>query len=161
MQSVIKGFIFLVFLTNYFNLSVAYARDVDIDVALAKATNGDIAAMNRVGELTRMGLYHDKKFKQALTWFEKAAASGSSDAIVNIGKMHSEGYGFKKDKKMAFSYYQKAAKLKNTKAMYELSSAYRSGEGVEKNEIKGMEILKECSALGDTNCTMLLNFLNR
>ena len=65
-------------------------------------------------------LYSDKKYEQAIYWFQKAADAGNSAAQKNLAICYKNGNGVVKDIKKAVWWWQKAADAGNSGAEYML-----------------------------------------
>jgi len=72
-------------------------RDNEIDILKAAADTGDVAAQLKVG---RRLLKVEGHVKEAMGWFEKAAARGNADAQVEVAKilLHNGVEGLQSDK---------------------------------------------------------------
>jgi TPR repeat protein len=99
---------------------------------LAKDQLDEIKEMNRQTELVRQELLKKEKkqqafenyerglryfkgdevlkdYKEAVTWFHKAAEQGFASAQSNLGVCYEKGYGITQDKEEAIKWYRKAA----------------------------------------------------
>ena len=65
-------------------------------------------------------LYSDKKYEQAIYWWQKAADAGNSAAQKNLAICYFNGYGVEKDVEKAVYWWQKAANAGNSGAEYML-----------------------------------------
>ena len=65
-------------------------------------------------------LYSDKKYEQAIYWWQKAADAGNSAAQKNLAICYFNGYGVEKDVEKAVYWWQKAADAGNSGAEYML-----------------------------------------
>ena len=74
-----------------------------------KAEQGDVDALNEIGNMYFDGQGVEKDDKKALEYYTKAAEKGDTDALINIGVMYANGQGVEKDDKKAFEYLTKAA----------------------------------------------------
>lgn len=92
---------------------------------------GHVEAQCKVGDLYREGYGTPRDFAQAIEWYTKAAANGSTLAKLNLGIMCEEGEGrILKDFKKAYIYYLQAAERDNAEAIYRLGHLYKNGLGV-------------------------------
>ena len=80
----------------------------------------------------------EQSYKDAMSWFRKAADLGSASAMNNIGIIYECGLGTEQDYKEAMQWYRKSADLGNTLAMLNLSLLYFNGWGVEKDYFEAM-----------------------
>ena len=83
-------------------------------------------------------LYSDKKYEQAIYWFQKAADAGNSAAQKNLAICYFNGYGVEKDVEKAIYWWQKAADAGNSTAQNSLAYRYFAGDGVEKDVEKAV-----------------------
>ena len=65
-------------------------------------------------------LYSDKKYEQAIYWWQKAADAGNSAAQKNLAICYFNGYGVEKDVEKAVYWWQKAADAGDSDAEYML-----------------------------------------
>lgn len=74
-----------------------------------------------------------KKYKEAVNWFNKAAAKGSQEAMFNLGLIYQLGAGTEipVNEKEAVSWYQKAAEKGHVNSMNNLGQLYLSEEGIQ------------------------------
>jgi hypothetical protein len=94
----------------------------------AKAGNAD--AMSYVASMYDNGMGGvSQNSEQALQWYEKGAAAGSTDAMLNLGKKYSEGYHVTRNVQQGIQWYEKGAAAGNAMAMYNLGYMYEHGEG--------------------------------
>ena len=83
-------------------------------------------------------LYSDKKYEQAIYWWQKAADAGNSAAQKNLAICYFNGYGVEKDVEKAIYWWQKAADAGNSTAQNSLAYRYFAGDGVEKDVEKAV-----------------------
>ena len=91
---------------------VAYDRasySSALKVWLPAAQQGDVNAMNYVGEIYEQGLGVQPDYALAADWFRKAAEKGSSTAMINLGGLYEGGKGVNQDMTMAMNWYRKAS----------------------------------------------------
>ena len=91
---------------------VAYDRasySSALKVWLPAAQQGDVNAMNYVGEIYEQGLGVQPDYALAAEWFRKAAEKGSSTAMINLGGLYEGGKGVSQDMTMAMNWYRKAS----------------------------------------------------
>ena len=91
------------------------------------ADAGDPAAQYEVGLRYAEGRGLTRDPRQAVAWFEKAAARGSAPAQYRLGSAYEKGVGADRDPALAMSWYAKAADAGNIRAMHNL--AVMSAEG--------------------------------
>ncbi len=91
---------------------VAYDRasySSALKVWLPAAQQGDVDAMNYVGEIYEQGLGVQPDYALAADWFRKAADKGSSTAMINLGGLYEGGKGVPQDMTLAMNWYRKAS----------------------------------------------------
>jgi TPR repeat protein len=64
--------------------------------------------MYRLGRLYATGSGAPKDYKQALSWYRKAAAAGNSDAMYSLGEAYEHGAGVHEDIQQAVNWYDQA-----------------------------------------------------
>ena len=67
-------------------------------------------------------------YRDAVHWFEKAAAHGLTSALYNLGLCYEKGNGVTRDKAKAAEFYAKAADQGDEDAMFKLGCWHRDGE---------------------------------
>jgi len=80
-----------------------------LKVWLPAAQQGDVNAMNYVGEIYEKGLGVESDYALAVDWYRKAAEKGSSTAMINLGGLYEGGKGVPQDMTMAMNWYRKAS----------------------------------------------------
>lgn len=79
-----------------------YSRAMELfDLAIK---GNDTNALNNKGKI----YLKDKKYEDALSWFNRAAEKGVATALFNIGVMYENGFGVEKDLDSALVWYQRA-----------------------------------------------------
>ena len=101
-------------------------------------------------------LYSDKKYEQAIYWFQKAADAGNSAAQKNLAICYFNGYGVEKDVEKAIYWWQKAADAGNSAAQKNLAFCYLKGDGVEKNVEKAVYWWQKAADAGDSDAEYML-----
>ena len=95
-------------------------------------------------------LYSDKKYEQAIYWWQKAADAGNSAAQKNLAICYFNGYGVEKDVEKAVYWWQKAADAGNSAAQKNLAFCYLKGDGVEKNVEKAVYWWQKAADAGNS-----------
>jgi tetratricopeptide (TPR) repeat protein len=96
-------------------LGLVYSLEPDrADDALAyglfvKAADEDAVAMNSLGYFYENGRQVAQDYVAARSWYERAAARGSTVALRNLGSLYERGAGVSKDLATAKALYEKAA----------------------------------------------------
>ena len=103
-------------------------------------------------------LYSDKKYEQAIYWFQKAADAGNSAAQKNLAICYFNGYGVEKDVEKAIYWWQKAADAGNSAAQFNLAICYLKGDGVEKDVEKAVYWWQKAADAGDSTAQYRLAF---
>ncbi len=103
-------------------------------------------------------LYSDKKYEQAIYWWQKAADAGNSAAQKNLAICYFNGYGVEKDVEKAVYWWQKAADAGNSAAQKNLAFCYLKGEGIEKDVEKAVYWWQKAADAGDSTAQYRLAF---
>ena len=104
-----------------------------IDSIRYKAEHGDAKYQYAYGVCYEKGWGVEQDTKEALAWYNKAAAQNNGPAYNSLGNYYREGSGVKADPKKAFEYYQKGAVEKDAQAMLNLGNCHYFGMGTEKD----------------------------
>ena len=86
------------------------------------AEAGHSEAQNSMGSIYQA----EKRYTEALPWYEKAAAQNNALAINNLAYLYDEGLGVEQDREKARKLYLKSANLGEAQAMYNLGLMYGS-----------------------------------
>lgn len=100
-----------------------------LSALLELANRGDIDAMNRLGDMYRLGSGVERSYRDAAMWYRRTAERNSLVGLLRLGQFYRSGMGVPKDKEEAFRLLNTAAQLGNATAMYELGVMYLLGEG--------------------------------
>lgn len=93
-----------------------------IDELKTKAANGDIEAQLNLGYMYLYGINGvNIDYKQALSYYEAAAAQKSAVAYNNLGSLYFSGVGTEVDKEKALHFFEEAAKLGSNDAAVNLA----------------------------------------
>jgi TPR repeat protein len=92
---------------------------------------------------------------QAVEWFRRAAASGSTQGMTSLAVMYATGEGVKQDWNRARELYEEAAEGGEAHALLNLSGMYLRGEGVEVDPVHGYVLLSRAAELGDEQAASL------
>jgi len=79
-----------------------------------EADKGNAEAQFQIAKMFQSGMKPDRKFKNALIWYNLAANNNHSVAQFNLGLMHAIGQGTKKDPRQAETWIGKAYKNAKT-----------------------------------------------
>lgn len=91
---------------------------------LMAAEQGHAEAQNSLGS----ALQAEKRYSEALPWFEKAAAQNHALATNNLAYLYDLGLGVKQDRRKGFELYSRAANLGWAEAMWNLANMYGAGQ---------------------------------
>ena len=80
----------------------------------AEADKGNVEAQFQIAKMYQSGMKPDRKFKNALIWYNLAANNDHSVAQFNLGLMHAIGQGTRKNPKQADAWIAKAYKNAKT-----------------------------------------------
>ena len=105
---------------------------------LSLARNNDPAAMRNIGHMYRRGLGVAQDYKQALTWYKRAATIGFDRAQANVAGMYLNGEGVEQDYPLAASWFARAAQQGHVIAQYNLGLMFENGLGVAEDETQAM-----------------------
>ncbi len=109
------------------------AREYQKALALWRrlAEQGDVVAQIHVGDMYAKSLGVTQDITEALIWFNKAIAQGSTEAEFRLGEIYESGQGNRPvDYEQAIKWYRKAAERGHAGAQYSLGVRYFKGEGV-------------------------------
>jgi TPR repeat protein len=122
-------------------------QDVDESMKWLKraSNNGSYYAQEELKKIEKTGLpqvdeykngydaFQLKKYKEAVSWFNKAAAKGNMEAMFNLGMIYQLGAGTEipANEKEAVGWYQKAADKGHVNSMNNLGQLYLSEEGIQ------------------------------
>ncbi|MCB4361385.1 tetratricopeptide repeat protein [Quatrionicoccus australiensis] len=95
------------------------------------ADRDNAEAQNSVGS----GLQAEKRYEEALPWYEKASAQGHALATNNLAYLHDLGLGVKQDRRKGFELYSHAADLGWAEAMWNIANMYGAGQLGEKDMV--------------------------
>jgi len=89
----------------------------------------DPEEQTRIGNRYRTGQGAAKNYKEALSWYYKAAHQGFPAAQNNLAVMYEQGLGVSRDDSEAVKWYRKAAEGKDPMAQHSLGRMYLEGRG--------------------------------
>jgi TPR repeat protein len=84
-------------------------------------------------------------YKQAHTWYLKAAEQGDADAQNALGVMYQEGHGVARNMKDAIAWYKKAAERGHAKAQTNLGNLYAAGKDISQDYAQAFELYKKAA----------------
>ena len=103
---------------------IAADREKAAGFCLRAAEKGDTPSMVQCARYAR----REKKYSEAIGWYEEAAKKGDSFAMGELGKIYRDGMcGQAVDGGKAIKWFEKAAEKGDSYAMAELGAIYRDG----------------------------------
>lgn len=121
-------------------------------VAETAAELGDSAWQGKLGDK----LYEEKKYKEALAWYERAAYGGEASAWYDMGFQYEAGRGTIFNHKKALEAYTQGAKAGNMNCQTRLGKHLLWGEIIKKDEEQAYEWFVEAAKQGDEVGSMFL-----
>ncbi len=121
----------------------------EISELLKSALNGDRTSQFNLASRYFQGAGVPQDYKEAATWYERAAARGHARAQLRIGFLYEHGLGVSQDYRRAFEYYQAAADQGQATAANNLASLYFFGQGVKKNYGEALRWYQFAAQRGD------------
>jgi TPR repeat protein len=94
----------------------------------------------------------DNNLKQAVSYYEMAAAKGLDEAMLRLAMICNNNKDFEK----TFAWFLKAAEAGNVKGMRMVGADYKRGVGVEQNGTEAVRWLKSAAEGGDNVAMFLL-----
>ena len=130
----------------------------DVASAEAKASQGDIKAMTKLGlaYFGKQGIPAD--IEKANMWLGRAAEAGSVEARMTLGAAYMSGSGLPKDDLLASKYLLQVAQEPNVDASFQGSQAlaqywiammYEHGRGLEQSHEKAIQFLQKAANNGN------------
>jgi TPR repeat protein len=119
-----KGLLASTFILGVFFLNAKTRTDIQSDTGKISA----VSALQRGNQY-----YGEKKYEEAVKWYQQAANDGNAEGMTNLGSMYSNGWGVMADNSAAAKWYLKAAESGSAKAMLYLGIIYQNGSGVNKS----------------------------
>ena len=77
-----------------------------------------------------------RDYKEAFSWYDKAARKGEADAQANLGRMYLQGLGTRKDLIIAYAWFHLAAEQGIKNAQLNESYAYNKLNNAEKKQAR-------------------------
>ena len=121
------GEILAVFSISKDNTSEDNANEI-INKIVELAENGDSYACYELGEAYEYGIFVEKNYTIAISYYEKSASNGNEIAEYALGYIYYEGIGVEKDYLKAIEHFKKANNIAGS--FYFLGWIYEFGEGV-------------------------------
>lgn len=121
----------------------------DVEVLRMDAEKGTAKSQYELGCLYRWGKGIKKDFRQALTWFIKAADQDDAAARHEIADMYKHSQGFAGEMQQAFSATEREAKEGSADAQYTLGMMYVYGLGTDQDDAKAVSWYEKSAAQGN------------
>ena len=99
----------LIFLNAFFFCQFASAQFVDMDALIEKAKQGNIDALEQLGECYYKGVFVEKDYTKAIPFLKQAAEKGSPKSMFYLYQCYNFGRGVPENEHEATSYLRKAA----------------------------------------------------
>ena len=109
-----------------------YAQAFELWMPLARAGYADAQAS--LGWLYQSGLNGTKDLKQALHWYQQAAAQQQPVALNNLGVMYEQGIAVAVDTQKALELYRQSARQQYRFAQYNLGALLAKGNAAQQAE---------------------------
>jgi len=132
-----------------------------LDSYRAKAKEGNVEAMFRLGVIYNNGEGVIKDDKEAFKWYRKAAELGHARAMTNLGYMYANGKGVIKDDQEAVKWYRKAAELGHAGAMFNLGLMYSKGKVVNQDAVEAYAWINVAAAKGQKKAAEYRNTIKK
>lgn len=133
---------------SLFEPSGPRADEIDVNVLLNSAEQGDARACYLLGTRYASGRGGARDDSEAVRWFRKSADLGLAEGQYNLAIMHATGRGLAKDHTSAFRWMLAAAEQDLPQAQYRLALMYSDGQGTKKSYQKALKWFKLASANG-------------
>lgn len=128
----------------------------NIDVTIAAAKEGKLAAQFNLGRCFNAGNNIEKNQTQAVHWWLKAAEHGHIISQYNLGLCYQKGVGVKVDYKKAHSWFKKASDKGDPFAQLELGRLYLHGALGQVDYKKAFPMFKKAAIQGHHEAQMML-----
>ncbi len=113
------------------------------------AANGDACAQFDLGFMYDRGLGVPQDYKEAASWYRKAAEQGNASAQFYLGQMYDIGNSVPQDYQEAALWYRKAAEQGETLAQLYLGFLYDHGQGVAVDLVQAYKWYSLAAAAGN------------
>jgi len=117
------------------------AKDLDTEKSelinsclLKLAESNDKEAMILLGGLYYEGVGFQQSYKEAVKWYEKAAAELDERGLCYLGYCYYHGRDIEKNYEKAYSYFSLSAYMGNVNAMYKLGDMFFYGQYVKEDK---------------------------
>lgn len=127
----------------------AAGADVKLKELRPLAANGDARAQFDLGFMYDRGLGVPQDYKEAASWYRKAAEQGNAPAQFYLGQMYDIGNSVPQDYQEAASWYLKAAEQGEALAQLYLGFLYDHGQGVPVDMVQAYKWYSLAAAAGN------------
>ena len=139
---------------------IAAHKRGDFAIAFAKvkglAALGNADAQAILGAMYAHGQGVTQDYKQAVTWYAKAAGQGVAYAQYSLGLMYAHGQGVTQDYNQAVYWLGKAAVQGEANAQFALGLMYANGQGVTQDYKQAVTWYAKAAAQGDASAQAIL-----
>jgi hypothetical protein len=111
-------------------------QGTDVNRVLNRSNAGDSSAQYEMALRYAGGEGVPQSYRDAMTWFAKAAANGNDDAQWKLGLGYFKGIGVPHDERKAVVWFKQAANHGDIRAQSALSDLYLSGRGVPRDYVR-------------------------
>jgi len=108
----------------------------DVNRILNRADAGDSSAQYEMALRYASGEGVQQNYREAMTWFAKAAANGNDNAQWKLGLGYFKGIGVPHHERKAVVWFKRAANHGDIRAQSALSDVYLSGRGVPRDYVR-------------------------
>jgi len=130
-----------------------------METLLARAQEGDAAAMYGLGDCYCYGISVAKDDATAIEWYKRAADSGHVGAMYSLGCFYKNGWGVTQDYAQAVAWYRRAADNGNAGAMFHLGDCYARGQRVVQDYGQAAEWYRRAAEKGHAVAMLNLGIL--
>lgn len=95
--------------------------------------------------------YEEKKYEEAVKWYEKSAEQGCIEAQFMVGMCCYDGIGREKDYTEAVKWYKAAAEQGHIDAQYNIATCYHKGNGVNQNDVLAIQWYQKAAMQNDVD----------
>jgi len=135
-------------------MSVTKNIDAARDLYLKAAERGSVTGAYQYAWI--LANVEPINYREAMTWYLKAAAQNYPKAKNNIGYMYEHGLGVRKDYPTAAQWYEQAANAGERRGLYHLGLLYEQGLGVEKSLGKATTLMRASATAGNRDAMQWL-----
>lgn len=131
-------------------------REKGFNLQKQAAEMGNAEAQFEMGSFYYNGIYVERDFNMAFSWYNKAAMNGNATAIDNCGIAYIEGIGVDINHSKAVEYFERGAALNYAPSIFNLGVSYENGNGVEQNSVRASKLFRQAAELGDGDAQLAL-----